>query len=180
LVGHSVGGAIAMLFAARYPKMVLGIVNVEGNFTLDDAFWSQRIAKSDVAAWAKEYEGICSDPEKWLSDSGISPTAIRVQWAGQILSYQNAMTVQNVAKTVVDRTGQKSYLETVRKVLESNIPIFLYAGENSEKGWNVPEFVLEKAAELVIQPSTGHMMMLEDPDEFCKNLTRIIGAKAEA
>lgn len=180
LVGHSVGGAIAMLFAAKYPQMVLGIVNVEGNFTLDDAFWSQRIAKSDVSAWSKEYEVICSSPEKWLTDSGISPTTTRVRWASQILGYQNAKTVQNVARTVVDRTGQKNYLELVKKVLDCDIPLFLYAGENSRKGWNVPKFVLEKAEGFIIQASTGHMMMLEDPAEFCKNLEKIIGNKAEA
>ena len=180
LVGHSVGGAIAMLFAAKYPQMVFGIINVEGNFTLDDAFWSQRIAKLDVLAWVREYENMCAHPEQWLIDSGISPTAIRVQWAEQILGYQNAKTVQNVARTVVDRTGQKNYLKMVKKVLDSNIPVFLYAGENSQKGWNVPGFVLKKAKEIIIQASTGHMMMLEDPDEFCKNLEAIIGRKSEA
>jgi len=174
LVGHSVGGAIAMLLASRHPQMVLGLVNVEGNFTLDDAFWSQRIAKSDSSSWAKEYESICGDPEKWLTDSGISTTAIRIQWAGQILGYQNARTVQNVARTVVDRTGRKNYLEMVRRVLESGIPVFLYAGENSRKGWNVPDFLREKAEEFIIQEGAGHMMMLEDPDEFCKTIKRII------
>lgn len=32
LVGHSVGGAIAMLFAAAHPERVVSLVSVEGNF----------------------------------------------------------------------------------------------------------------------------------------------------
>lgn len=35
VVGHSIGGSIAMLFAHAYPGYVRRIVNVEGNFTLD-------------------------------------------------------------------------------------------------------------------------------------------------
>lgn len=45
-VGHSVGGAIAMLCAHTYPDHVRRIVNVEGNFTLADAFWFYEIAGS--------------------------------------------------------------------------------------------------------------------------------------
>jgi lipase len=40
LAGHSVGGVIAMAFAHRFPGQVARVVNVEGNFTLADAFWS--------------------------------------------------------------------------------------------------------------------------------------------
>ncbi len=46
LVGHSVGGVIAMAFAHRFPERVASVFNVEGNFTLADAFWS---SKSGVA-----------------------------------------------------------------------------------------------------------------------------------
>lgn len=33
VVGHSVGGVIAALYAHRYPDDVLGMINVEGNAT---------------------------------------------------------------------------------------------------------------------------------------------------
>lgn len=44
LLGHSVGGAIAMLAASLLPGSVRMVINVEGNFTLNDAFWCRRIA----------------------------------------------------------------------------------------------------------------------------------------
>jgi lipase len=49
VVGHSVGGAIAMLFARAYPECVRRIVNVEGNFTLGDAFWSASVGRMSQA-----------------------------------------------------------------------------------------------------------------------------------
>jgi lipase len=41
LIGHSVGGVVAAGYAHRFPKRVASFVNVEGNFTLADAFWSR-------------------------------------------------------------------------------------------------------------------------------------------
>jgi lipase len=45
LLGHSMGGAIVPLFAAAYPHLVATIINVEGNFTLKDAFGSGQLAR---------------------------------------------------------------------------------------------------------------------------------------
>ncbi|WP_227744214.1 alpha/beta fold hydrolase [Yersinia kristensenii] len=47
VIGHSVGGAVAVLFARRYPEMTRSLTSVEGNFTLSDAFWSDPDSKSD-------------------------------------------------------------------------------------------------------------------------------------
>jgi lipase len=44
LAGHSVGGVIAMSFAHRFPGRVARVINIEGNFTLGDAFWSAQLA----------------------------------------------------------------------------------------------------------------------------------------
>jgi lipase len=45
LIGHSVGGVIASMYAHRHPEGVLALINVEGNFTLADAFWSQEMGR---------------------------------------------------------------------------------------------------------------------------------------
>ncbi len=34
LLGHSMGGAVAMLVADRIPERIAGVINVEGNFSL--------------------------------------------------------------------------------------------------------------------------------------------------
>jgi pimeloyl-ACP methyl ester carboxylesterase len=51
LLGHSVGSAIAMLVAQRIPNLVRGLISVEENFTLNDAFWCARIAASAESTW---------------------------------------------------------------------------------------------------------------------------------
>jgi pimeloyl-ACP methyl ester carboxylesterase len=41
-----VGGVVAYLFALRHPERVMGLVSVEGNFSLKDAFWSSSVARA--------------------------------------------------------------------------------------------------------------------------------------
>lgn len=60
VVDHSVGGAIAMLPAHAYPGCVRRIVNIEGNFSLGDAFWSasvDRMSASDAETNARRFSG---------------------------------------------------------------------------------------------------------------------------
>ena len=53
LLGHSMGGAVVMLMADQRPELVAGIINVEGNFTLKDAFWSSKIIAKSPDEWAE-------------------------------------------------------------------------------------------------------------------------------
>jgi len=174
LLGHSVGGAIVNLFANQYPEQVAGIINVEGNFTIKDAFWCQSISKKEPQAWKAEYEHMCSDAEKWLTESQIEPSPQRVSWAKEILAYQNADSVQAVAKAVVEATDTNEYLAIVNKVVSSDIPVYLLAGEQSLAGWDIPNSVRQGAQEQIVVDNTGHMMMLEKPEEFCRVVNRVI------
>ena len=166
LVAHSMGGAVAILLAYDHPELVESIVNIEGNFTLKDAFWSGKIAamnESDVEELIGSYR---ADPAGWLSGIGIESNARRVAAADRMLAAQPAGTVRAMARSLVQETSVPEYLEKVRTILERGTPFHLLAGERSRDGWDVPEFVLERAASLTIQPGVGHMLMLEDPEAF--------------
>jgi pimeloyl-ACP methyl ester carboxylesterase len=167
LLGHSVGGAVMMLAAAQAPALVAGLISVEGNFTLKDAFWCTRIAAMPEPDWAAEYGAMEDDPARWLERSGIEASDQRILWAQDILSNQPYTTIQAMARSVVDVTGAPSYLEGVRRVLGTGVPLYLLGGELSAAGWDIPEWVLALACKSLVQPKAGHMMMLEDPAAFC-------------
>jgi len=75
---------------------------------------------------------------------------------------------------VIETTSQPAYLEDVNAVLDSGIPMHLFAGERSRGGWHVPESVLRRAASLTVQPGVGHVMMLEAPEEFLGLVARLL------
>ena len=168
VLGHSMGGAIAMLLASRHPELVRGVINVEGNFTLDDAFWSSRIVAMPLKDWEADYGTMCSDVPTWLAKCGIAATAQRSGWAEQILAWQPARTVYAMSHALVEETGDPAYLRTVRAAIDRGITLDLIAGEKSAEAWDVPAFVRRAARSHTEQEGAGHLMMLESPGEFCR------------
>jgi pimeloyl-ACP methyl ester carboxylesterase len=174
VLGHSVGGIVAMLLADLVPDLVRGVINVEGNFTLKDAFWTGRIAALPDAEWAAEYGAMEAHPAAWLEQSGIEASDERIAWAREILANQPYTTVQTMAQSVLDTTGDSDYLGCVGRVLARATPLYLVGGEQSSAGWDVPDWVLSQARRVYVQPKTGHMMMLEDPGNFCRIVESIL------
>ncbi len=166
LVGHSVGGAVAMLTAASHPGRVAAVVNVEGNFTLADAFWSSKVAAMAVGEAEAMLAEFRRDPAEWLAGQKIEPTPRRIAWTRQMFDAQPASSVQAIATAVVEATAQPEYLRTIEGVLDAGVPVHLFAGERSRTGWAVPDVFVRRAATFTTQPQVGHMMPIEAPDQF--------------
>lgn len=174
LLGHSVGGAIAMLAAEASPERVQGVINVEGNFTLADAFWCREIACLSDEDWRTEHTRLVADPEGWLTNGDVAITPQRVEWARGALANQPRETIQAMARAVVAETGDAGYLPRIRSVVERGTPLLLLAGERSASGWDLPDWARAVALDYVVQKDVGHMMMLEQPDEFCRIVENMI------
>ncbi|MCK4660764.1 MAG: alpha/beta hydrolase [Phycisphaerae bacterium] len=174
LLGHSMGGAVAVLAADQRLERVCGIINVEGNLTEKDTFWSRKIADQTPDTWARNYRDMQDDPAGWLRRCDIEPTPRQIAWARHILANQPASTVYAMSKALLAETLCPGYLDTVRRLLNARLPMHLVAGEKSAADWGVPSFVLEAASCYVKQPGVGHIMMLEDPDAFCNIVAAIM------
>ena len=163
--GHSIGGAIAMLFARAYPERVRSVISIEGNFTLKDAFWSSSIAAAAVPEVQAALQADRADPAAWLQRSGVTPTPERIAAAESHLGNQPASTMHAMARSVVQITANPQYLDDVMTVLNNGTRVHLLAGERSRGDWDVPEFVLDNA-DLTLLPDTGHLVTIESPQAF--------------
>ena len=178
LVGHSVGGAVAALFAAQHPHRVASLVSVEGNFTLADAFWSAEVARMTADQVEQMLAGSRADPASWLRDANVVPDQRRLALARRWLGHQPATTVQAMARAVVDTTRQPAYEGTLRRVFDRT-PGYLVAGERSRDGWDVPGWALKATRGLTVIPDAGHLAMLERPQRFAETIDLVL-ADAEA
>lgn len=166
LVGHSVGGAVAVLFARRHAERTASFTSVEGNFTLDDAFWSQQIARQPLAEVEAWLAGVRADVAGWLAGAGVEPAPEALQIAAEWLANQPAATLRNQARAVVAATEKPEYLADVRHLLGSGLRFNLIAGARSRAEWHVPDWVLAAATRNTDLPDCGHLLMLEDPIGF--------------
>lgn len=178
LIGHSVGGAVAALFADRHPDRVASLVSVEGNFTLADAFWSAKVARMTVEQVDQMLAASRADPASWLRDAGVIPNRRRLALARRWLGHQPASTVQAMARAVVNTTGRVAYARTLRGVF-ARTPVYLVAGERSRDGWNVPTWANSATRGISVIPHAGHLMMVEDPRRFAETISLLL-ADAEA
>ncbi len=174
LLGHSMGGAVAMLVADRIPDRIAGVINVEGNFTLKDAFWSARIAEQSLEDWTADYRRMQGDCAGWLEKCGIEPSDERIRRAEAMFANQPAETVHAMSHAIVRETAAPAYLDCVRRVVERGCAVHLVAGERSAADWDIPDFVRQTARSYTEQPGAGHLMMLEDPDAFCQVVSGIM------
>lgn len=174
VMGHSVGGAVTMLLADQRPDLIEGVINAEGNFTLGDAFWSSRISKTPPEAWAAEYASMQADPEGWMKRGDVNATPQALAWTRDMLESQPAETIQAVAKAVIAETTPPTYLEALRRVVDRGTPLHLLAGERAASGWHVTDWARAAARSFTIMPDTGHMMMMEEPHEFCLQVDKIV------
>jgi lipase len=168
---------IAAGYAHRFPDRVASFVNIEGNFTLADAFWSRQLAAKPAGAVQELFERDRSDPARWLREAGIEPTEDRVRAAEEALAYQPATTLHAMAHAVVEYTGRPQYEAMLREVFD-RVPVHLVAGERSRAGWDVPDWALEVPTSYTEIPGAGHMVMLETPEALGTELRRLLSVPA--
>lgn len=172
LVGHSVGGVIAALFAAGHPERVASLVSVEGNFTLADAFWSANFARLHPHEAERVLAKDRADPAEWLRGAGVDPDARTLELAERWLRFQPTSTVQAMAASVVQVTGDPRFDQTLRRVFAST-PVHLVTGKLSRGAWNVPEWAQTAARSMTELPG-GHLMMASNPRLFSRTITKLV------
>ncbi|MCA9674456.1 MAG: alpha/beta hydrolase [Kofleriaceae bacterium] len=74
VVGHSMGGVLAVLLAERHPDVVAQVVDVDGNVSIGDCSFSGRAARLDVDAFV---DGGFADLRGFVWDGGATSEALR-------------------------------------------------------------------------------------------------------
>ncbi|MGZ9722773.1 alpha/beta fold hydrolase [Rhizobium miluonense] len=166
LVGHSVGGAVSVLVARHFPELIESLTSVEGNFTLKDAFWSGQIAVKPNEEVASIISGYGTDPDAWIAGAGVQINEWTSSLARSWLANQPPSTIKAQAKAVVAATGEAAYLDAIRGILQSDVPVYLIAGRRSAEGWDVPDWVNDLCTARLNIADTGHLMMAENPAAF--------------
>lgn len=78
LLGHSMGGVIGLILTEKYPELVQGFINVEGNISLEDCTFSSKAASYSIEDFQTYgFHAIC---ESVYAD-GLEDAALRGYYA---------------------------------------------------------------------------------------------------
>jgi pimeloyl-ACP methyl ester carboxylesterase len=151
VVGHSMGGSIAVLLAARAPDLVSHVFSAEGNLDPGPGFVSGRITAMSEEAFVTSGHGAFV---KTIVQAGFSDYAGAVRAADPVGLYRSA------ASLIARRSP--TYREHLAALV---IPRTYVFGEQT-----LPDPDTDRLAEIgvdvCIVPDAGHGMMIDNPDGF--------------
>ncbi len=155
LIGHSMGGAVALDLALRHPDMVEGLV-----LTCTAAKFN--IPDERLHTWRQVMLGRMPQPFTRDACSPQTPmTVVQEGWAEQIKTDPRVRYFDLVACTEVDLTAKLEAIRTPTLILAGQDDLATPVAQSEELRERIP------GAQLTVVPAAGHWLPLEKPQEAC-------------
>jgi pimeloyl-ACP methyl ester carboxylesterase len=162
LVGHSMGGVLALFLAERHPRRVSGLVDVDGTICLDDCNFSSQAARYTLEAF--ESGGFDTMREE-VGRRGVTEPALR--------SYHVSMRLAQPAsyhRHALELLEASRPADLARRLAALPVPVVYIAG--------VPDGVSSRSRELLREAGVpceevgpaGHWPFLDQPALFTTTL----------
>jgi 3-oxoadipate enol-lactonase len=164
LVGWSMGGNIAALFACQHPSQTAGLVLVDNNSVRQDIGLDPRRAEETVRYLAEDFEGegVRRFIDNWFPESGPEIEALK-QWQYETCRRAGQEVVYGIRSRGVRREGRPDWLEMLA------MPVLVLQGGASLLGGHPMGERLAQLiddAQLHVFEGKGHAPHLTATDEF--------------
>lgn len=162
LVGHSMGGTIALLASDALAARLEAIVLAEAIVVFDETLWSERISSVTLDDWRTEFASVCRRPDTYARGS---------------LLRRRREAVERIAPCVLKTTAEAMHasatdLQAVvrdpdfyaRFVARTPAPTYVFGDVHASTRFC--RQIRADGVRVEIVPGAGHLMMLDNPDAF--------------
>lgn len=156
LVGHSMGGLVALLFAEKYAEKVKAFINVEGNLKDEDCFFSRQVTEVDFETFEQETF------RNFKLKLNSSENAGFKKYAGLLEQYAPTRAFYDYCPSLVQYSDSGTLID---KFITLKIPkMFVHGSENSGLSY-IPE-LQKRGCEVVKISGSNHFPQHDNPAQF--------------
>lgn len=156
LIGHSMGGLVALLFAEKYADKVKAFINVEGNLKNEDCFFSRQVTEVDFETFERETF------RNFKLKLNSSKNAGFKKYAELLERYAPTKAFYNYCPSLVKYSDSGTLID---KFISLKIPkLFVHGSENSGLSY-IPE-LQKRGCEVVEIANSNHFPQHDNPTQF--------------
>jgi pimeloyl-ACP methyl ester carboxylesterase len=171
LIGHSMGGSIAILLAHKYPELVEQLLVIEPNLKASDAHLSRTIIRSSESTFVSQYEEFKRTAIATVQDWFVNSHRADIEEYISELLKTTPISMYRSARSLMSVTADDTLLMQFQRLTLHKY--FLIGGETL-KIQSIPKSFQNGNIHTVIVPGVGHMMMIDNPPLFNKTLASIL------
>ena len=164
IIGHSMGGLVALLFVERYGEHVKGFINVEGNLAPEDCFFSREVAQHSfthftTAAFKEIKHRLAQSKNKGFQ-----------KYAETLETSASEKAFFDCCPSLVDYSEHGNLIQ---RFIALKIPkMFVYGSENRTLSYFTT--LRESGCELVEIPRSIHFPGYDNPQAFYQAIAEFL------
>ena len=163
VIGHSMGGLVALLYVEEHGERVKGFINVEGNLASEDCFFSRKVANYGSTGFTKEVLNNYQQKLAQSDNKGSREFARALQSASEKALFY-------YASPLVDYSDNGNLIPRFTGL---EIPkLFVYGSENRWLSY-IPRLE-DSGCEVAEIPDSGHFPGYDNPQAYYQVISNFI------
>lgn len=156
IIGHSMGGLVALLFVERYGEHVKSFINVEGNLAPEDCFFSREVAQHSFTYFTTTAFKEIKHRLAQSKNKGFR------KYAETLETRASEKAFFDCCPSLVDYSGHGNLIQ---RFIALKIPkMFVYGSENRSLSYLTA--LKESGCELIEIPRSNHFSGYDNPQAF--------------
>ena len=160
VVGHSMGGLVALLYIEKYAEPVRGFISVEGNLASEDCFISRQVTQYTLAEFMETGFANLRQKLSRVNNRGYQ------EYVDTLERHSSPKAIFDYSPSLVDYSDNGGLLQ---RFTQLEIPaVFIYGSENT--GLSYLPHLREKGCEVVEIPKSDHFPFHDNPRDYYRTI----------